>query len=172
VLRITLGHADDVRAHRHEPTRRLLPAIAAVGTNVEHDLVARSAFVARPAENTTRQLEQRRIVVERGTRAPAQLAQGLAKRGERFGGHLEAQRVAPRGQVRRRSGRVPERRCANTGSSCRSGLPRANSSHSRSVSRTATRVSSRAADQLSSPLDSARASAGRPSSASATRSLS
>jgi delta 1-pyrroline-5-carboxylate dehydrogenase len=67
----------------------LLLAVAAFGAYMEHDLVAGSAFIARTAENTARQLDQRRIVVERGAGAPAELAQGLANQGERLGEHVE-----------------------------------------------------------------------------------
>ena len=56
VLGVTVGHPDDVRVDRHEPTRRLLLAVAAFGADVEHDLVARSAFIARSAEHATREL--------------------------------------------------------------------------------------------------------------------
>jgi hypothetical protein len=38
VLGVTVGHPDDVRVDRHEPTRRLLPTVATFGAHAEHDL--------------------------------------------------------------------------------------------------------------------------------------
>jgi len=51
VLGVAVGHPEDVRADRHEPSTRLLSASAAGRVDVEHDLVAGAAFVAWAAEH-------------------------------------------------------------------------------------------------------------------------
>jgi len=103
VLGVAVGHPEDVRADRHEPATRLLSAGAAGGANVEHDLVARAAFVARAAEHRARHLEQRRVVVERPAGAAAELVQGVAEERERLRGDFEAQHMALHGRVRQRA---------------------------------------------------------------------
>jgi len=67
-----------------------------------YDLVARSAFIARPSEDVACHLEQGRIVVEGRCGAAAELVHRVARQCERLGGHVEAQHVALCGRVRRR----------------------------------------------------------------------
>jgi len=107
VLGVTVGHPGDFGADRHEPSCRLLPAGAAFGAEAQRDLVARSTFVARAAENLTSQLEQGSIVVQLGASTAAELVQRIAEECEGLGRYLEAQDVTEGCEIRRRPWSIP-----------------------------------------------------------------
>src|SRR6476620_8219164 len=89
-LRIALRHLDNFRPYNDHPaTGRLLCRVAA-WTDVEPDLVARTALVVRSTQYLARHLEQCRIVVADDVVSPSQFGHRFPEEREGLRAHFEA----------------------------------------------------------------------------------
>jgi hypothetical protein len=93
-LRIAGGGGNRLRLERGPLPVALLPAAAAVLADADHELLARSAGIARTHEDLARHQQQQSIIVEARVRLATQLRDRLAEGRQSGGADLEAKHVA------------------------------------------------------------------------------
>jgi hypothetical protein len=96
MLRVALGYGKGSRIDGNQLSCGQLRAATTLGADVEDDLVAGTALVARTPEHRPCEGEQQSVVIQACVAGASQLGRRFAKRRVRVGADLEAQHVPAR----------------------------------------------------------------------------